>query len=354
MSELELFSEISLDYSIINIDENSDDLTINKKYLNFKDSLSNIFGDKNTNVDNESEIDYNQYYYLKKRVNPNIKDNLINSIENYDDTKGKSNESQKIHSVISDSKCNNNINNLFKNLSEKDLEHNNNNNKINEETFLGKKKKIFRVEYSNIFNIFSFCERNNNIQKLINDALNDKNSKIKKNGREKRRNKTKFIVNRKQNFDNIRKKIKARFLKALKNALNAKLKSAGSKYFFTFLPQIFIINLSKKLNKSILDLTLNELFSKNFFNKKIEKKADLKKYNHNLFVLKYLENNKDICEKSKFNIIKDMKFSQIFNEYLISKEFEIEISTLIQQKENEKYIKNYIIKARNFLNFFSQ
>ena len=353
MSELELFSEISLDYSIINIDENSDDLTINKKYLNFKDSLSNIFGDKNTNVDNESEIDYNQYYYLKKRVNPNIKDNMINSIENYDDTKGKSNESQKIHSVISDSKCNNNINNLLKNLSEKDLEHNNN-NKINKEKFLGKKKKIFRVEYSNIFNIFSFCERNNNIQKLINDALNDKNSKIKKNGRQKRRNKTKFIVNRKQNFDNIRKKIKARFLKALKNALNAKLKSAGSKYFFTFLPQIFIINLSKKINKSILDLTLNELFSKNFFNKKIEKKADLKKYNHNLFVLKYLENNKDICEKSKFNIIKDMKFSQIFNEYLISKEFEIEISTLIQQKENDKYIKNYIIKARNFLNFFSQ
>ena len=302
MSELELFSEISLDYSIINIEENSDDLTINKKYLNFKDSLSNIFGDKNTNVDNESEIDYNQYYYLKKRVNPNIKDNLINSIENYDDTKGKSNESQKIHSVISDSKCNNNINNLLKNLSEKDLEHNNN-NKINKEKFLGKKKKIFRVEYSNIFNIFSFCERNNNIQKLINDALNDKNSKIKKNGREKRRNKTKFIVNRKQNFDNIRKKIKARFLKALKNALNAKLKSAGSKYFFTFLPQIFIINLSKKINKSILDLTLNELFSKNFFNKKIEKKADLKKYNHNLFVLKYLENNKDICEKSKFNKI---------------------------------------------------
>ena len=107
------------------------------------------------------------------------------------------------------------------------------------------------------------------------------------------------------------------------------------------------------MNKSILDLTLKELLSKNFCYNNKGKNADLQRYNHNLFVLKYLEKNKDICEKSNFNIIKDMKYSQVFNEYLISKEFEFEISTLLQQRENDKYIKNYIIEARNFLNYYS-
>ena len=37
-----------------------------------------------------------------------------------------------------------------------------------------------------------------------------------------------------------------------------------------------------------------------------------------------------------------MKYSEIFKEYLLSKEFESEISTLKQQKENNKYIKDYI------------
>ena len=48
-----------------------------------------------------------------------------------------------------------------------------------------------------------------------------------------------------------------------------------------------------------------------------------------------------------------MKYYQIFNEYLKSKEFEMEIASLKQEKENDKYIKHYIIKANNFLNFFN-
>jgi hypothetical protein len=158
---------------------------------------------------------------------------------------------------------------------------------------------------------------------------------------------------RKFDSDNIRKKIKSRFLKSLKNAINEKLKSAGSRYIFTLLPQKFVCNLSKKINRDVLNISLKELFSTNFCNIKKEKKADIKKYNHNIFVLKYLENNKDICEKSKFNIIKNMKYTEIFHEYFISKEFEKDISSLIQQKESDKYIKDYIIKARNFINFFA-
>ena len=48
-----------------------------------------------------------------------------------------------------------------------------------------------------------------------------------------------------------------------------------------------------------------------------------------------------------------MKFTQIFNEYLKSKEFEIEIASLKREKENEKYIKDYIIKASDLIDFFS-
>ena len=90
---------------------------------------------------------------------------------------------------------------------------------------------------------------------------------------------------------------------------------------------------------------------KNFCNGDKVKKADLNKFKHNLFVLNYLENNQTICEKSNFNKIKNMKYWQIFNEYLSSKEFGLEITTL-KIKENDKYIKNYIVKARNLLDFF--
>ena len=48
-----------------------------------------------------------------------------------------------------------------------------------------------------------------------------------------------------------------------------------------------------------------------------------------------------------------MKYSQIFDEYLKSYEFEMEIASLKSQKENDKYIRNYIIKARSFIDFIN-
>ena len=76
------------------------------------------------------------------------------------------------------------------------------------------------------------------------------------------------------------------------------------------------------------------------------------KYYHNLKVLKYLENNKEISKKSNFNNIKDMKYYEVFNEYLNSKEFEEEILRL-KIKENDIYIKRYISKAMNLIDFFN-
>ena len=184
---------------------------------------------------------------------------------------------------------------------------------------------------------------NNYSWKIINEALNDNSRIINK--------KRKLIKNRKQNSDNVRKKIKARFLKALIKAINKKLKMSGSKYFFSLFQQSFISNLSKGVNSPIVNLTLGEIFSKNFFGGK--NGPDIKKYKDNNFVLNYLEKHPEISEKSNFNKIRDMKYSELFNEYFISKEFEEEIYKLKQEKENDKYIKNYIIKSKNFINFFS-
>ena len=46
-----------------------------------------------------------------------------------------------------------------------------------------------------------------------------------------------------------------------------------------------------------------------------------------------------------------MKYYEIYNEYLLSEEFKLVISSL-KQKENDKYISNYIFKANNLINFF--
>ena len=48
-----------------------------------------------------------------------------------------------------------------------------------------------------------------------------------------------------------------------------------------------------------------------------------------------------------------MKYYKIYNEYLKSKEFEMEIASLKKEKENDKYIKDYIIKASDLIEFFS-
>ena len=215
---------------------------------------------------------------------------------------------------------------------------------------LGKKRRIiFRILRPSRFIIFSPGEYNNYTRKYINNfCCNDKKSKIvflTKN----------VITNqkRKDNADNIRKKIKARFLKTLKNTINEKLKLAGSEKFFNFLQQIFISNISKEMNKEVLDLNFKEVFSKNFCNINNKNNSNYQKYYDNILVLDYLEKNKNISQKSKYYIFKNMKYYQIFEEYLRSKEFEIEIDFL-RQKENEEYIKKYIQLAYNLNSFFCE
>ena len=177
---------------------------------------------------------------------------------------------------------------------------------------------------------------------------------------------------RKHKPDDIRKKIKARFLKALRYRMNEELKYANSEKYFDFLPQCFICEITKKKNKPILNMTLKDIMSTDFFEKykkindgdntlnnsmlnKKRKCPDKVKYENNKEVMKYLKNNEEIKKSFNFDIIGDMTFSELFYEYLESKEFEKDILALkIEEgKENYEYIKEYIIKAYDFIKDFS-
>ena len=177
-----------------------------------------------------------------------------------------------------------------------------------------------------------------------------------KNLKEKLSNKHKN--KRKYKPDDIRKKIKARFHKSIKNIINENLKQAGSKMLFSFLPQIFISSIARDKNHQVLNLTYREIIQKDFITDVDEKKyknksVDLAKYKNNLKVLEYLDKNIDICEKSGFDIISNMKYSDLLNEYFTSNEFQHAIKKLQEENEEEDYIKEYIKKARNYVKFFS-
>ena len=243
------------------------------------------------------------------------------------------------------------------------------------------KQNKFRVYSLNDFNLFhpgGTVEYYKQLREEVNDEIckqlkeenktyfNASKFKIHKERNKKSKRKVKERKKRKEKPDDVRKKIKSRFLKTTKNRINQMLKSAKSKEFFDFLPQSFICNISKQKNKDIINMTFKELMSqkfyeevnikndnnKNFLQKK--RNPDKKKYDKNIKVLKYLDKNYEICRKSNFNVIGDMTFKEIFNEYLKSEEFEKEIEKLKDEQNSEKYIKDYIIKAYNFIHYFSK
>ena len=231
-------------------------------------------------------------------------------------------------------------------------------NKNQENIFLGKKRKIFKVIYKKNFVVFNSGNYDNETRKLINETVDDiKNGKIKKDLSleeselpKKKSKKQRNIKTRKENSDNIIKKIKTRFLKALKIKINEILKMAGSKKFFCFLPQAFITNINKAKNNSILNMTYKEILTKNFISWKKSDSNGINNYLHNKYILEYLENNKDTFKNLNYNIF-NLTYSQLYQEYFESKEFEMEIANLIKN-ETLKYTKRYIIKASNFLNYF--
>ena len=156
--------------------------------------------------------------------------------------------------------------------------------------------------------------------------------------------------------DDIRKKIKSKFHKVIKNIINLKLRHAGSVKFFVYFPQNFVTNVTVKLNKLALNYTYEDLIKTNLASDVLKLKAsqiDLTKQNSNVEVLKYLDKNPAINKLSSFNIIRKMKYKDLLKAYFISKEFENSIIELSKKGEKVDYIERYINEALRYVHFFS-
>ena len=370
------------------IEENNNQ--IGQEEDDFESAFNQIFVQKKSNIIHEAQEDYNdivKIFYLKNSECNNQKEEFIqispkeNYIINYPKKLISTQE------VIIDSKTNY-INDKHLNSKNESISCGVNINltrdkksDINIINTLGDidKQNKFRVYSLNDFNIFHpggnveyykqikeeldeqiFNQLEEDITKL---NLNKSKFKIYNTRNKKNRKKVKEKKKRKDKPDDVRKKIKSRFLKTIKNRINQMLKIAKSKKFFDFLPQCFICNISKLKNKPIMNMTFKDLMSQKFYEdeeKKNEKflnkktNPDKKKYDNNTKVLKYLEDNYEICKKSNFNVIGNMTFKDLFKEYLKSEEFEREIEKLKEEQNNENYIKDYITKAYGFINYFSR
>lgn len=155
---------------------------------------------------------------------------------------------------------------------------------------------------------------------------------------------------RKENQDNIRRKIKRAFFNcALIKKLNEKLKAIGSMQYLEKFPQNFICDINQKRNKNILDLTLREIFEKKELF--VGKENDLSKYLHNLRVVQ----SEEIKENEEFKKILNKKYCELYEEYINSDDFKIdEINRLKENKNGDEYIEKYIYLARHLIEFFSQ
>ena len=339
-----------------------------------KDKLY-IFKDKNNNIDNINEglnlkeID-SKYYEIKNKKEENTfneKSKFIFSKEISNIADNSSKDKINFNSI----KIKNGLFNTFYifspliSLENIKLENKNSQrklirNKIKEIKEAIKENKKENILYSLNQGIL-FISKEKNIKKDI------KNVKIKK---------------RKFCSDNIISKIKARFLKAIINCLNKNLKYENSEKYFTLLPQCFVKDITKKGNGiSLLNMTFEELIKKDFYeeynkkdkdnkminkkrnrnikekkilDKKIRHNPDKEKYQVNIKTINYLETNKEISNRINFDNIKKRTYGDLFKEYLESHEFEESVLELLKEVDvTQKYIINYIIKAFEYIDYFS-
>ena len=350
-SENFIFSE-DINNQMINFDINK-----NIEDLNFTnlDLFSRI--GKNIFKSSELENNYDLMNFSPTKENSDINNCILKEINenNIDGFRGKffENNLNDLSSfndlnILNDSiiNINNNIINVNSEISLKKKDSKVDN--IPTTKLLGKKRNEEKIDE---FNIFTPGNSLQNSRKLIEHILEqEENKESLEEESINSENEEKYIRK-----DNLRKKIKTRFMKALVKSVNKRLNSAGTKKKFKPLSQIFIANVNREKNMEILNFSFTKLFSKNFFEGNKTVYSDQKKLNNNLLVVKYLEKNHKISEKSNYNSFKDMKFQEIFNEYLESEEFEKEINRLKGTKGiKDEYIKKYVILAYHLIEFFSK
>ena len=191
------------------------------------------------------------------------------------------------------------------------------------------RKKIFLPIYPKRVTIFTKAENKFEFIK-INSAKEFINKK-------RRRNKE----------DDIRRMIGRRFFNdVLLNLINAILKNAGCKNIFEKFQQDVIYYLVKKYNKNVLDMSLEDIFTK----KELYNEYNLEKYNHNLKLINKIKSDEfiDIRESTQIDRILNMRYYDLFKEYLASNEFIEEINRL---KSNNKKFDNFYIEQYIYYNY---
>ena len=191
---------------------------------------------------------------------------------------------------------------------------------------IGKKRKIFKVNYRIRFD-------------KDNSTLCDEKTFIK--------NMTlPTIKRRRENMDNIHKKIKTVFFNNfLYNKINEKLKKKKSRLYFVKFPISFVNDVKRNTNKDIIYFSLFEIISK----KELYNESNLNNYYHNLKVIE----NKEALENEELKEILNKKYCELFEEYINSKEFNIdEINRLKNNNFGDVYIKRYLYLAKNFIKYF--
>ena len=202
------------------------------------------------------------------------------------------------------------------------------------------KKPLFEVVYPKKDLLFSKTEKNSgliSIEETDETFLKRKRLPIRKP--------------RKDNQDNMRKKIKRGFFNtALINILNQKLESFGSSKYFEKFPQFFVSDVNQKRNKEIFSMTLSEILEKKELYEN-EQKSGFENYSHNLKVVQ----SEDIKENEEFKIIFKKTICELYEEYLNSDEFKIgEINRLKEKNMADDYIARYIYLANHLIEFLFQ
>jgi len=142
---------------------------------------------------------------------------------------------------------------------------------------------------------------------------------------------------------NILVRVITRFLNYfLINILNDILSSNNNLSKFKKLSKSIVTNVYSNGKKVFRNISIKEIFTKKELYKKED---DEKNYSHNLNLIKENENNE--CFKDILN----RKFSEFYQDYINSKQFNVDEVNRLKNENNENdYIDRYIYIARNFLN----
>ena len=292
----------------------------NQNYLDSEKDLHNYFIiEDNYNLNNENHEVKNIEINYSERItpNPDLNEDIIlaNNVNIQNNNLSNSSSSQNT--------------NLGSSLSSSNYPAANHNSIINlSQTFdLSKNKDL--------------SENINDATKTVNN-ISDTNGKLTKTSSQKKK------YSRKNKPDSLRKKIKSRMHKNLKDIINKKLKECGSIMFFDYFPQPFITNVNVVQNKAYLKLTMRTLFKMVFGNKT----KDKEKMKTNLKVLNYLDSNDKIRIKSGLDIFLNSTYEDIIQKYINGKLFQKDVEKLYQEGESEEYINKYRFIGKHWIDFY--